>query len=82
MCHCGDRKGRTVVQSSFNAAPALLVITCFDSCGDKHPFGSVDRISTVSVDSVCHTEVPVTHLPRVYQWMVLPFRERDGVERS
>lgn len=65
---CVDRKGRTVVETPLNAAPALLVITCFDSCSDKHPFGSVslNRISTVSVDSVCHAKVPVTHLPTLY----------------
>lgn len=68
MCQCVDHKGRTVVKTPFNAAPALLVITCSDPCSDNHPFGSVslNRISTVSVDSVRHTKVPVTHLPTMY----------------
>lgn len=52
MCHYVDRHGWTVVSTPFKAAPALLVITCFDSCCDEHPFGSVSAngSSTVSVD--------------------------------
>lgn len=79
MCPCVDRKGRTVVKTPFSAAPALLVITCFDSCSDKHPFGSVSltRIFTVRVDCVCRTEVPLSHLPTVRPWTVLPLRKNS-----